>query len=181
MSLAHRASLVLAGAAVVFVAVPATAQVSDQIVVNIMRECAKIDDPTARLACYDNNIRAAGGNPSSVPGQMSAPSGGGAVAQPSATGGFGSDDLRARSSERFDPGRNGASEISAQVTSVAERQPGIYLVTLGNGAQWLFAESVSSNYRPPRRGETVEIQRGALGSYLLVSGRQQGVRVTRVK
>ena len=70
MSLAHRASLVLAGAAAAFAAAPATAQVSDQIVVNIMRECAKIDDPTARLACYDNNIRAAGGNPSSQPGQM---------------------------------------------------------------------------------------------------------------
>lgn len=163
------------------VGAPATAQVSDQIVINIMRECAKIDDPTARLACYDNNIRAAGGNPSSVPGQMAAPSGGGAALQPRAPGGFGADDLRAQSEERFNPGRNGASEISAQVTAVAERQPGIYLITLGSGAQWLFAETVGRDYRPPRRGETVEIQRAALGSYLLVSGRQQGVRVTRVK
>jgi hypothetical protein len=183
MSLAHRAGLVLAGAAAAFAAAPATAQVSDQIVVNIMRECAKIDDPTARLACYDNNIRAAGGNPSSVPGQMSAPrgGGGGAVVEPRSAGGFGADDLRARSDERFDPARNGASEISAQVTAVAERQPGVYLVTLGSGAQWLFSESVGRDYRPPSRGETVEIQRGALGSYLLVAGRQQGVRVTRVK
>ena len=53
--------------------------VADNIVLNIMRECARIDDPTARLACYDNNIRAAGGNPNSVPGQMGAPSGGSAV------------------------------------------------------------------------------------------------------
>jgi hypothetical protein len=181
MSLAHRASLVLAGAAAAAAATPATAQVSDQIVVNIMRECAKIDDPTARLACYDNNIRAAGGNPNSVPGQMPAPSGGGAVVEPRSAGGFGSDDLRARSEQRFDPARNGASEISAQVTAVVERQPGVYLVTLGSGAEWLFAESVGRDYRPPRRGETVEIQRGALGSYLLVFGRQQGVRVTRVK
>jgi len=181
MSLAHRACLVLAGAATAFVAAPATAQVSDQIVVNIMRECAKIDDPTARLACYDNNIRAAGANPNSVPGQMPAPGGGGAVVDPRSAGGFGADDLRARSDERFDPARNGVSEISAQVTAVAERQPGVYLVTLGSGAQWLFAESVGRDYRPPRRGETVEIERGALGSYLLVAGRQQGVRVTRVK
>src|SRR5690606_27565362 len=113
--------------------------------------------------CYDNNIRAAGGNPNSVPGQMPAPGGGGAVVQPGAPGGFGSDDLRARSPQRFDANRNGASEVSVQVSQVAERQPGVYLVTLANGAQWLFSESVSSNYRPPRRGQTVEIQRGALG------------------
>lgn len=181
MSLAHRASLLLAGAAVAFAAAPAAAQVSDEIVLNIMRECARIADPTARLACYDNNIRAAGGNPNSVPGQMPAPGGAGAVVQPGAPGGFGSDDLRSRSEERFNPARNGASEMSAQVTAVAERQPGVYLITLGSGAQWLFAESVGRDYRPPRRGETVEIQRAALGSYLLVSGRQQGVRVTRVK
>ena len=54
-------------------------------------------------------------------------------------------------------------------------------MTLSNGAQWLFTESVSGNYRAPRRGQTVEIQRGALGSYLMVVDRQQGVRVSRIK
>jgi len=181
MSLAPRASILLAAAAAAVAAPPAMAQVSDNIVLNIMRECARIDDPTARLACYDNNIRAAGANPNSVPGQMPAPSGGAAVLQPNTPGGFGADDLRTQSPERFDPNRNGASEISAQVAQVTERQPGTYLVTLSNGAQWLFAESVSSNYRAPRRGQTVEIERGALGSYLMVVDRQQGVRVTRVK
>jgi len=181
MSVALRASFLVAGAGLAMASLPAAAQVSDQIVLNIMRECAKIDDPTARLACYDNNIRAAGGNPSSVPGQMAAPSGSGAVLQPSAPGGFGADDLRTQSPDRFNPNRNGASEVSVQVSQVTERQPGTYLVTLSNGAQWLFSESVSSNYRAPRRGQTVEIQRGALGSYLMVVDRQQGVRVTRVK
>jgi hypothetical protein len=181
MSLALRASFLLAGAAAALAGAPATAQVSDNIVLNIMRECARIDDPTARLACYDNNIRAAGGNPNSVPGQMSAPSGGSAVLQPNAPGGFGADDLRAQSAERFNPNRNGVSEVSVQVAQVTERQPGTYLVTLSNGAQWLFAESVSSNYRAPRRGQTVSIERGALGGYMMVVDRQQGVRVTRVK
>ena len=181
MSLALRASLLRTAAAMAVASAPATAQVRDDIVLNIMRECAKIDDPTARLACYDNNIRAAGGNPTSIPGQMPAPAGGGAVLQPNAPGGFGADDLRTQSPERFNPASGGASEVSAQVAAVTERQPGVYLVTLGNGAQWLFAESVGRDYRPPRRGETVEIQRAALGSYLLVSGKQQGVRVSRVR
>lgn len=181
MSLAPRATILLAGACLAATALPATAQVSDEIVLNIMRECAKIDDPTARLACYDNNIRTAGGSPSAVPGQMATPSGSGAVFQPSAPGGFGADDLRARSPERFDPGRNGPSEVAARVSQARERQPGVYLVTLEDGAQWLFAETVSSSFRPPRPGESVQIQRGALGSYLMVVEKQQGVRVTRVR
>jgi hypothetical protein len=181
MSLAPRASILLAGACLAIAAAPAAAQVSDEIVLNIMRECARIDDPTARLACYDNTIRAAGGNPRSIPGQMPAPSGSGAVVEPRSVGGFGADDLRTRSPERFDPGRSGASEVSAQVSQVVERQPGVYLVTLANGAQWLFSESVSRSFSPPRRGDTVEIRRAALGSYLMVVGRQQGVRVSRVR
>jgi hypothetical protein len=162
------------------IATPAAAQVDDSIVLNIMRECAKIDDPTARLACYDNNIRSAGGAPrATMPGQVPAPQGGAAPVAPNAPGGFGADSIRTQ--ERFDPGRNGASEISARVSAVREREPGVYLVTLDSGAQWLFTESMGRTFAPPRQGQTVEIQRGALGGYLMVVGRQQGVRVTRIR
>lgn len=169
----------LGSTALALTAAPAAAQVNDAIVLNIMRECAKIDDPTARLACYDNNIRAAGTNPSSVPGRAPIPQGGGAPVAPNAPGGFGADAIR--TPERFDPGRNGPTEISARVSTVREREPGVYLVTLDSGAQWLFTESMGRDFAPPRQGETIEIQRGALGGYLMVVGRQQGVRVTRVK
>ena len=169
----------LGGTALALTATPVAAQVNDAIVINIMRECAKIADPTARLACYDNNIRTAGASPRSVPGAMPTPSGSGAPVAPNAPGGFGADDIR--TPERFDPARNGASEISARVSAVREREPGVYLVTLENGAQWLFAESTNRAFAPPRQGGTVEIQRGALGGYLMVVGRQQGVRVTRIK
>lgn len=161
-------------------AAPGAAQVDDAIVLNIMRECAKIDDPTARLSCYDNNIRNAGAAPrAAAPGQAPAPQGGAALAAPNAPGGFGADAIR--TPERFDPGRNGASEISARVSAVREREPGVYLVTLDSGAQWLFSESTGRGFVPPREGGTVEIQRGALGGYLMVVGRQQAVRVTRIK
>jgi hypothetical protein len=158
---------------------PALAQVPDSITLNIMRECAKIDDPTARLACYDNNIRAAGANPRSIPGQMARPNGGGAVANPNAPTGFGADDLRTISPERFHPA--GPSEVTGHVASARERQPGVYLVTLDSGAQWLFSESGGVNYSPPRKGDAVRLERGALGSYLMVVGKQQAVHVTRVK
>ncbi len=94
MITAPRAILLLTGAALAASATPALAQVPDSIVLNIMRECAKIDDPTARLACYDNNIRGAGGNPHSIPGQMARPNGGGAVVNPNTPSGFGANDLR---------------------------------------------------------------------------------------
>jgi hypothetical protein len=181
MITAQRAIVLLSGAALALSAVPSAAQVEPGIVLNIMRECAKIDDPTARLACYDNNIRAAGGNPNSIPGQMARPSGGGAVANPNAPGGFGADDLRTQSQERFNPGRSGPAEISTTVAEARERQPGIYLVTLASGAQWLFSEGVSQTYRAPRKGDTVRIERGALGSYMMMVGKQAGVKVTRIK
>jgi hypothetical protein len=177
MITAQRAIVLLSGAALA--AAPAVAQVPPDITLNIMRECAKIDDPTARLACYDNNIRAAGANPRSIPGQMARPNGGGAVANPNAPSGFGADDLRTQSPERFAP--PGAKEISTTVAEARERQPGIYLVTLASGAQWLFAEGVSKTYSPPRKGDTVRIERGALGSYLMMVGKQAGVKVTRIK
>jgi hypothetical protein len=181
MITAPRAILLLGGAALAASAAPGLAQVNDSIVINIMRECAKIDDPTARLACYDNNIRAAGANPRSIPGQMARPNGGGAVASPNAPGGFGADDLRTQSPERFNPGRNGATEVTTRVASSVEREPGVWLVTLEGGAQWLFAESTPRTYLPPQRGDSVRIERGALGSYLLVANHQQGVKVTRIK
>jgi hypothetical protein len=183
MITAQRAIVLLGGAAMAITAAPGSAQVNETIVLNIMRECAKIDDPTARLACYDNNIRAAGANPHSVPGQMNRPNGGGAVLQGNTVTGFGADDVRQRSPERFSPGgvSGGPGEISAKVAAVAEREPGVYLITLQGGAQWLFTESGGSNYRPPRKGDSVEIQRGALGSYLIVVNHQNAVRVTRIK
>jgi hypothetical protein len=184
MITAQRAFLLLTGAAMAVSATPALAQVPDSVTLNIMRECAKIDDPTARLACYDNNIRAAGGNPHSIPGQMARPNGGGAVINPNTPGGFGANDLKTE--ERFHPyaeqgGSGGPREISTRVSGVAEREPGVYLVTLEGGAQWLFAESTSRSYLPPKRGDTIRIEHGALGSYMMVVNHQQGVKVTRVK
>lgn len=179
----QRAILVLGGAALTAIAMPAAAQVPDDVVLNIMRECAKIDDPTARLACYDNNIRSAGGKPSSVPGVSPRPRGGGApVVEGSGPEGFGADSIK--SEERFqsyeERGR-GVDEISAKVTAVRERESGMYLVTIDGGAQWMFTESVGMSYRLPRPGDTIEIERAALGGFLMLIDGQQAVRVRRVR
>lgn len=174
----------IAAAAVSFgaLAAPASAQVSDEIVLNILRNCAEIDDASARLACYDNNIRAAGANPrNSVPGQMAVPSGGSGAPIAAAQGasGFGREDIR--TPERFQTPAGEVDELTARVASVTEQQRGIYLVTLEDGAQWLFTDSVPFAYRPPRVGERVEIDRASLGSFLLTYDNQASVRVRRIR
>jgi len=64
---------------------------------------------------------------------------------------------------------------------VRPREPGIYAVTLEDGAEWLFAEGVSSSYRVPRAGSVVEIERGALGSFLMSFDDQTPVPVRRIR
>jgi hypothetical protein len=157
-------------------------------VLNIVRECAKIDDPTARLACYDNNIRSGGfdGRAPMVPGQGGRVSGGRA---PNANGGganspqgFGASSIKGSDRfESYDQRGAGPDSISAKVAAVSQREPGVYLVTLDGGAQWLFSDSASSGFRPPRKGESVDISHAALGSYLMRVGNQEPVRVRRVQ
>jgi hypothetical protein len=164
--------------------VPAQAQVPDEVVLNIMRECAKIDDPTARLACYDNNIRTGGfdGRAPMVPGQGAAPQGSNAPitgASPNSPQGFGREDVR--TPQRFETPQGEVEEITARVASVRQRQPGTYLVTLEGGAEWVFSESVGRSFRPPRRGDSVRIERASLGSFLMIIDGQQGVRVRRLQ
>lgn len=159
---------------------PVAAQVDDNVVLSIMRQCARIDDASARLACYDNNIRV--GNTdvarSSVPGVMPRPQGSVAAPNNGATG-FGREDVRGP--ERFETPAGEAEKITARVRTVAQQNQGVYLITLEDGAQWQFSETVDFAYRPPRAGTTVEIDRAALGSFLMVYDNQRSVRVRRIR
>lgn len=183
-SIAQRASvLALTAASLAVSAAPALAQADRTAVVDILIECAKIDDPTARLACYDNNMRRVGATPrATVPGQtMRGVVGGAAPVEGQGPQGFGADDVRGDSPQRFQPPAGQMQEIHPRVTAVREREPGIYLVTLEDGAQWLFAEGVSSGFRLPRNGDTIEIERGSLGSYLMRIDGQPPVPVRRIR
>ena len=177
---AHRATILAAGAASLFLAgAPAAAQIDQNTAVNILRECARIDDATARLACYDNNIRNVGGAArATVPGQVQVQGGAAPVAANSPRG-FGSEDVRVP--ERSSAPSETLQEINARITSVRPREPGIYAFTLEGGAEWLFAEGVSSGYRMPQAGSVVEIERGGLGSFLMRFDDQKPVPVRRVR
>ncbi|MXO72242.1 hypothetical protein [Alteraurantiacibacter buctensis] len=177
---AQRVAIVLAGSsALACLPAPAFAQVPEGVTLNILRECSRIDDPSARLACYDNNMRAAGGQArNTIPGQVQV-QGGGAVSTDGRPAGFGREDLpvpQAAQAQSYGP-----DEITATVTEVTQRGPGIYLLTLEGDAQWVFTEGVSMSYNPPRRGSRVEIMRGAMDSFLLRFDNQESVRVRRVQ
>ncbi len=177
---AHRATFLAAGAALFVAGAPAAAQVDQQIAVNILRECAKIDDASARLACYDNNIRNLGGTArAAVPGQMVAPQGGAAPVAANSVRGFGAEDVR--TPDRFAAPASQLREIDARITEIRPREPGVYAFTLEDGAEWLFAESVGRAYRVPDAGSVVEIERGSLGSFLMRFDEQRPVAVRRVR
>ena len=185
---AHRATAailsaaMLSAAALAIPAAPAQAQVADDVVLNIMRECARIDDPSARLACYDNNIRSAGGTPrNTVPGEVRVQGGGAPVAGvPGVSGptGFGREDVR--TPDRFATPAGQLDEITGVIASIRQREPGIYVFTLEDGAEWVFNDTVDMSYNPPRRGSRVEIRRGDVGGYLMRFNNQVSVRVRRI-
>mgnify|MGYP000492403646 CR=1 FL=1 len=181
--IAQRAAVLLAGAATfATMSSPAIAQVDDSIVLNIMRECARIDDPSARLACYDNNIRSAGANPrNTVPGETVVRGQGAVLSGPGASGaaGFGSEDVRGP--ERFQSRSEDIQQLTARVAGVRPSGPGRYIITLEDGAVWRFTDSVPANYSVPRQGSEVEINRASLGSFLMRYRGQQSVRVERVE
>ena len=185
MSISTPRASILAVAAVSLAAsgAPAWAQADRGAVLDILVECAKIDDPTARLACYDNNMTRAGATArATVPGQtVRGIAGGAAPIESQGAQGFGAEDVRADSPERFARPAGQVDEIHPRVASIAPREPGIYLVTLDDGAQWLFAEGVGSSFRLPRRGDQVEIERASLGSFLMRIDGQPPVPVRRTR
>lgn len=174
--ISRRGQSTLAGAgAALLMLVPATAQaqLDHGTVVSILRECRKIADEAARTACYDN-IPLGQGASSAAATAPRAP----APAVPAPAPSFGANQLPP---ERAPARPEGPNRISATLTAAAPVTPGIYRLTLEDGAQWQFVDSVSSSYDPPRRGSTVEIAAASLGSYLMTFAGQRAVRIRRVR
>ncbi len=183
-SIAQRASILAAVVgSLTLSATPASAQADRTGVLNILVECAKLDDPTSRLACYDNNMTRAGAAArATVPGQtVRGVTGGAAPIETQGPQGFGYEDVRAQDPARFQVRPGQMQEIHPRVASATPREPGIYLVTLDDGAQWLFAEGVGPQFRLPSRGDQIEIERGSLGSFLMRIDGQSPVPVRRIR
>jgi hypothetical protein len=179
---------------------PAHAQ-STGTVLGILVECAKIDDPSARLACYDNNMRAASGIArTTVPGTVGVSGGTAPVNAAASSTGFGMNSNRAarspatpaastpqgfggegiRTAQRFAAPADGKSIVTT-VASATMREPGVFLMTMKDNTQWLFIESADRNFREPGKGDSIEIKHASMGSYLAIIDGQEPIRVRRVR
>lgn len=93
--------------------------------------------------------------------------------------GFGRESIR--SPTRFQTPEGELERLTAKVAEVEQREVGVYVITLEDGAVWQFVGSAGFNYRPPRKGSQVIIDRASLGGFLLRYDRQPGAQVRRLR
>ena len=148
-------------------------------------ECGKIDNDRARIACYDRIARAQSdpaepaeaareprlqaAEPRDDPPAEQAPSkpsasvpaaSAGPLEGQAAVDAFGADKLSHRK-------RGGLDRIVAGITGVRKLSRGNFQLTLDNGQKWREIEY--DKYARYSVGDTIEIRRGRVGTYDLVS------------
>jgi hypothetical protein len=137
-------------------------------------KCAVIDDPTARLACFD----AAFPRPSraSSPEPAAAPV---AVEEPAADARkFGLSDKQ-RAALEAKPAEQAVAATTATVKTVRKLPSGYWLIGLDNDQVWQQTEIDPNIWLRP--GDQVTIRRASMGSYLLVTPAQYSTRVRRLQ
>ena len=171
--MSHRAAIAAASLAAVAMTAPtAAAQDGEAAIRSQLRACSQIGDVAARVACYDA-LSSGGAEAAAAPLLQAAP-------EPR---GLGCEQVRRARTPQAERATMQAEpdSIEATVAAVVQREPGIHLLTLEDGAQWQFVEGVPLSYNPPRRGSKVEIRGASLGSYQMRYQDQAAVRVRRVR
>jgi len=164
-------------------------QTDYEAIVRTMRDCARIEEVPARVACYDATIQAerliAGAEPAAPAPPLARPAAPPSVTSaqaqapaPPAPGGFGAETLR-RTSPASEA--DAAGKVTLAITRAEPVEPGIYMLTLEDGSQWRFVDAVPASYDLPRAGATIELARGALGGFRMNYGGQRPVRIRRVQ
>jgi hypothetical protein len=176
--------LFLASVLFVAIATPAVAQQQPAQAPGVLEQvyaCAAVTEEAARLRCYDDavgRLRAAqtsgdlvavdrvqaqeieresfGFSLPSLPRIFSRPDGAGGTTEAAQT-----------------------ERVTMRVAAVRQRNTGMYVVTMDNGQVWEQTDQIS--LRRLRAGDTVEIRRAALGSFMLYQDSGPAVRVRRVQ
>jgi hypothetical protein len=177
-----------------------------------LRQCSTVSEPGARLACYDGLTRTAPSAAATAPGAASiaGPAAGSASSSVNATSATPTPSVAAAPPAAAAPSssavasapavpagaanaefgvRNSALEAKraparekhmlAVISSVSMRGHGELVLTLDNGQVWTQIEA--RDY-PARPGDHIEIDEGALGSYVLWSpANRRATKVTRIR
>lgn len=143
--------------------------------------CADEPDDPRRLRCFDAvvaGLRTAPAAPTasasaapSVPAPVAAP-------ETSAAAASAEDRFGARGDLKREKHAD-LSEISATVTAVSTKPYGGLVVTLDNEQVW--AEITSGSKLKLKPGDAVKIERGALGSYVLITSNGRSSKVARAR
>jgi hypothetical protein len=165
---------------------PVQAASPDSLPVQIKR-CAALTDAGARLNCYDALAGSSALNTSTAASSIAATSGGASVGT-ATVGVAASSPTPAQTDMEFGV-HNGALEAKlvnphrekhmlAVVSGISNRPQGELVVTLDNGQVWTQIEA--TRY-PLKAGDHVEIDVGAMGSYVLWSpSNRRATKVTRI-
>lgn len=146
--------------------------------------CADEPDDPRRLRCFDAVVAGLRTAPTAPPAPAAsaaaAPSVPAPVAAPetSAPAASAEDRFGARGDLKREKHAD-LSEISATVTAVSTKPYGGLVVTLDNEQVW--AEITSGSKLKLKPGDAVKIERGALGSYVLITSNGRSSKVARAR
>jgi hypothetical protein len=136
--------------------------------------CANESDDAQRLRCFDAVVVALRKAPAPV-----APAAAAAVAPPpGAPAPTAEQKFGARGDIKPDK-HEALTELTGTVTALGTKPRGELIVTLDNGQVW--AEITTSSKIKLKTGDTVKIERGALGSYSLVAPNGRSSKVSRLR
>jgi hypothetical protein len=152
----------------------------------VLASCVDIADAAARLACYDRIAGRVSTTPVPAavdPGTNSVPPAPPAAAvattrppadkDPVAEFGLSQQVLKQRDPEGW------MDSIAGTVRGVTQNTSGRYVVELDNGQVW--AQSETNSYPVLKAGDSVNIRRGAVGSFVLTGPRSVSWRVRRLR
>jgi hypothetical protein len=169
-------AVLLSGTGLAFAPARAAQNTSDALVA-----CAGETDDARRLHCFDAVVadlpRAPPAPAAAVAATPSAPQ---PAAPPPTPASSVSREEKFGARGDLDPEkREELKEISGKVTEVGTRPHGEIVVTLDNGQVW--AERSASRKIKVKVGDTVRIESGALGSFLLIAPNGRSSKVARVR
>jgi hypothetical protein len=146
----------------------ALAQEQDRVTIDA-RRCLELASPDQRLACFETEVGEAQNRGPTAPAvSVPAPS-----SQPSAP----TVDVANLPEQRAPASAPDQSEWVGNITSLRERAPRQYLITLDSGQVW--QQQIAERY-PLRVGQRVRIHKGRFGVQLQADGVNGFIRVERI-